>query len=66
MGCTDAKSSRCEHVAAVSAFGEAMMQTTFELLDEACAGALSELGLRPGLETHIRPGVTGRREGVLR
>lgn len=66
MGCTDARASNCEHVAAVTALAAAIQDTTFELLDKAVGGALSEFGLRPKIETHIKPGVTGNREGLLR
>lgn len=55
MGCTDAKSSNCEHVAAVTALANACYRTVGELI-----------GVPMEAKTQIRPGVTGRREGKLR
>ena len=66
MGCTDPRASNCEHVGAVTALASAIQDTTFDLLDEAVGRALSQFGLRPQIETRIKPGVTGHREGVLR
>ena len=60
MGCTDAKQANCEHVAAVSALANAITKSTFQLLDEACGGALTEAGLVPSVATHFRPGATGK------
>lgn len=68
MGCTDARTSNCEHVAAVASLSSAMVESTAIELDRACGGALRDAGLLDALrlETYIRPGVTGRREGTLR
>jgi hypothetical protein len=60
MGCTDARASNCEHVEAVRALASACYQT---LADQFGLMHLLE-GI--GAETHIKPGVTGRREGKLR
>ena len=46
MGCTDARASNCEHVAAVTALASAIQDTTFDLLDEAVGRALSQLTRR--------------------
>lgn len=55
MGCTDAKASNCEHVAAVAAMADACYRTAGELF-----------GVKVETQMHIKPGVTGKREGRLR
>lgn len=76
MGCTDAKSANCEHVAAIGRFANLMVTTSNGLLvaapvhDVRKGRALTEerlidLAASMTVDTHIKPGVSGHREGRL-
>lgn len=76
MGCTDARASNCEHVAAVSRLAAACYGTMVVEMGTYLARAIDKGNLidMPFLERmvtgfrtelHIRPGVTGHREGHL-
>lgn len=56
MGCTDAKQSNCEHVAAIGALVQATAESTAYLF--GYDGPIIT-------QVAIRPGVTGHREGRL-
>lgn len=76
MGCTDARSSQCEHVAAISELAEACFHTVAVELAGAMVGEtrrggrlseerIIEIAASLKTETAIRAGATGHREGRL-